>query len=201
MNALRHPVIGTIPVALFILLLSATAWADDSLEARSFPRKFALGLEAHGGLGTPLGYGGLAIDAQYKALSLTLGVGAGFEGTQQSAMLRVEPLRFKPRRNGDNHRIGIYLGAGVSFGPHENGSPLGPYRAAWDMAYWVNGELGVQTRFVSGFTARGYFGVSRIINRDSAVLTCSYNCDTAIPEEEVYWTLPYAGIAVGYDFY
>lgn len=186
--------------AAIVALLASDAHADDFLDDIEFPRKYALGIEVHGGLATPLGFAGLVLDGQYKALSLTVGAGRGISGTQLSIMARAEPIRFRPYWRGHNRRVGIYLGAGISRGPHENSGFFSEYRASWDAAYWASGEIGAQSRFVSGLTIRAYVGMGWIINRDSAVYTCSILCDVLIPDEEVYTSLPYAGVAVGYDF-
>lgn len=64
---------------LVIGTMGDTARADEFLDEVPFPREFALGVEAHGGLATPMGFAGLAVDAQFTALSLSLGVGRGIK--------------------------------------------------------------------------------------------------------------------------
>jgi hypothetical protein len=164
-------------------------------------------VEAHLGVGTPLGILGVAFDfAPVPFLALNLGVGLGVSGPEFAFTPRVRLFRWGRRSHG-----ALYLGAGVSANAYdqptaidtipldgsqsESADEIAHYH--WNMAYWTNLEAGVEIRLRSGTSLRPYFGVSRLLNSDpSATLVDAYSGKP--PSSPVEPWSGYIGFAVGY---
>jgi len=132
-------------------------------------------LEGRLGLGTPLGFAGVALDVTpVPWMSLNLGVGAGGAGAQYAGMARVG-LAPAPVTGG--------IGAGVSAGQYEwSNQPKAIYghfsadlhmpsiTREWNLAIWGNGEVFVEGRSGGRFQWRVYIGLGRLLNASSS--TC-----------------------------
>jgi hypothetical protein len=77
-------------------------------------------VEAHLGIGTPVGLVGIAFDySPWALLGLNLGVGLGVSGPEYAFTSRVRLLRV-----GRRTRVALYLGAGVSGGSYDQPTAL-----------------------------------------------------------------------------
>jgi hypothetical protein len=129
-----------------------------------------LGIEANLGLGTPLGFLGVALDyAVLPTLSLNAGLGIGGAGPQGAVSARFRIPVF-------TERFAPYLGVGLSGGPYTPGTfciPAGdgdcdtsPFH--WNTAYWANFEAGTEWRTRSNITFRTYTGLAWMLNSGDA---------------------------------
>jgi hypothetical protein len=173
---------------------SVPAAMVDPWKARPFS------VEAHVGLGAPLGLLGLGLDASpVPFFSAMIGVGTNGSSLQYAAQGR---LRFP----GGNWGFGI--GAGASMGGpytwHEGGllsiALDGPAVKKWDRVYWLNVDLFAEHRTASGFLVRGYFGSAQLMNISDGVCTNRDShdlerCQRAYGNEPL--NLLYTGLALG----
>lgn len=182
--------LGMRPVLIGIgLLMSSTANAEpDAFVERP------LALTAQAGVGTPLGFYGIAADLALRSdVSIEAGVGRGLVGTQVSAQVRarVVPL-------GANW---LALGAGLSEGHYEHRDPF--YGIEYmptvvDRAYWANVELSIERRTLQGFDVRVYAGAGAVFAGERQ--RCSDNDAGTVPcsgSARGLWA-PYIGLSVGY---
>jgi hypothetical protein len=125
-----------------------------------------VGFELHLGLGTPLGFIGVALDyAVTPMLSVNAGVGLGGSGPQGAVSARLRIPSFSAHS-------APYIGLGLSGGPYTPWSlciPAGegdcsPPAYHWDTAYWVNFEAGGEMRTPSNVTIRAYAGLGWMLN-------------------------------------
>lgn len=179
---------------LIALSLSSTAVAEpDAYVERP------LTVSAHVGLGTPLGFYGIAAElAVLSALSIEGGVGSGMSGTQVAAQARVRLLEVS--RTGR-----LALGVGFSEGHYQHREPF--YGIEYmptvvDRAYWANAELSIESRLgrTGAWGVRAYLGLGTIVagqkercwDGDAGTMACT---GTA----RGLWN-PYVGLSLGYAF-
>jgi len=160
-------------------------------------------IEARGGFGGPLGYGGLSFEWAPVRWFAT-GAGAGYlpSGPQFGIMPRLR-LPLTPW-------LAVGFGVPISLGPYIYDARFpqstdvcsGPnctyhVTRTWNMAVWGHLEPGVDVRFPNGLQARFYGGGSKVMNPHDA--TCasnfSYGCPSRAGEERLY-----GGVALGYAF-
>jgi hypothetical protein len=171
-----------------------------------------LSLELHVGIATPTGvFGGVLDYSILPWLSLGCGVGTNFVGPAGECRLRIRWIR--PRNQA------LYIGAGVSGGPHIQNSltqagifafaiaPMSamghsppPAPRVWEFAKWANIEFGYERRKATGWVIRPYVGVAVLLNPGDSTVD-------AIPPEpdaegygapvNVAKTIIYAGTGFG----
>ena len=109
-----------------------------------------LALEIHGGLGTPHGFGGLALDlTPARFFSFNLGAGMGIDGIQVQ-------LSTRWRIPFDEHGVGVSVG--TSFGDSDVGD-LVSTNIHLGNAVWVNSEVFYEHRWEAGLLLRAYVGL------------------------------------------
>lgn len=170
MSALR---LATLTLAL---CFASAARADDD-EAPPPDRWEAMpdALEIHAGLGTPVGYLGLAYDrvlwSRWSA-NVGFGVGSGREGGSLHLATGTRFRVFQDRGGA------LYLGADYSTGgfryvgidvtpgfPHSGG---GTERVIFsERVHWLQGSIGIESRSASGAVFRPYLGLAIMLNPDS----------------------------------
>ena len=164
-----------------------------------------LAVEGHLGLGTPMGFAGLAADlTPHPLVSINVGLGKGVGGAQYAAMARVRPLFL-----GEVFALG--LGGGVSHGDTTNFVfPGDSPEIRYTQATWVNGEGFAEMRRGS-FHLRMFVGVGRRVaysdcTYDDAntampsgvVRRCSEIAPSTLAKYDARRTIPYTGVAVGF---
>ena len=181
----RHtslPIAGSV-VALITGLTPNTSFADlpaDNQAVLATPNRWQrpFALEGRLGLGTPLGFAGVALDVTpVPWASFNIGIGQGGHGAQYAGMARVR-LAPAPVTGG--------VGAGVSAGRYawDNQCKVweGPCAAMvrlpaiareWDPAIWGNVETFMEGRSAGRFQWRVYIGVGRILEGPSS--TCTWD--------------------------
>ena len=160
-------------------------------------------VEARGGLGGPLGYGGVSFEWAPVRWFAT-GVGGGFlpGGPQLGVMPRLRlPL---------TSWLAVGFGVPISLGPYIYDARMpqstdvcsGPsctyhVTRTWNMAVWGHLEPSVDLRFPNGLQARFYGGGSKVLNPRDATCASSFSfgCPSRIGEERLY-----GGVALGYAF-
>lgn len=171
------------------LLMAATAHADpDAYVERP------LAVSAQAGVGTPLGFYGVAVDfAVLSRISIQAGVGSGLVGTQVATQLRARVVR-----------IGtgwFSIGAGVSEGHYEYRDPFIGIEyepTTVDRAFWANGELSLERRTLGGFDVRVYAGAGVVFSGERQ--RCSDGNAGTMPcsgSARGLWS-PYIGLSLGY---
>lgn len=165
-------------------------------------------IEGELGLGTPVGFLGVALDySPCPLIGLNLGVGLGTAGLQYAFTPRVRLFRA-----GKRTFTAMYLGVGASAGRfYEPGLSLTdfisvdgsqghpgaqPLRYRWDTAYWANFEIGVEVRRPSRLSLRPYAGLSVLVNPTTSSMDLDYL--GAGPRSSVQRLSPYVGFAFGY---
>lgn len=176
-------------------------------------RPFAIEVDL--GVATPVGALGVMIDTSPSSrFSIGCGLGtnlyfrtisSGFEG---ACMMHLRPLSGRERA--------LSLGVGASVGSFEKsevsamgafGPLLGPMTAIregpgprdkrWDVAAWLNFDIGYERRTVQGATFRVYLGVAQLLNPGSGRETepPDPNYDPGVVKSST--TLLYFGVAFG----
>jgi hypothetical protein len=169
-----------------LLMLCSVANADDLARADE-PH---LAVSGTIGVVTPLGFGGVEVEAQLaRWLGASAGIGLAASGPQVAVMVRggvaVTDLNT------------LYLGAGVSGGRYHWNDFLWKSRPlfspatdkTWERAYWANGEIGLHRQSNTPWSVRFFVGIGRLLNRDAYTCTGG-NCMT----DDLEW-LPYGGVA------
>ncbi len=173
------------------ITLAASAYAQGKPAANDVWTERPLAIEAHAGVGTPYGLGGLAVDyTPIRWLSLNAGAGAGMDGLQSALMLRTRyPFgRFAPTLSG-----------GISYGDFkEYGGFFHDVRQTVDGAVWTKVDLGLEYLCSGGIRVRAYGGMGTTL----AAAECRGADDTGgspkCSGEGI--EMLYGGLAVGYGF-
>jgi len=145
---------------LVLVALAATVAEADPVE---------LGVNAHVGLGTPIGVGGLGVEANLPHARLEVGIGYALTGSVQYA-IGVTGLLGPARRQ-------LGLGLGASMGGYVWGEIQGVEcdefcdERTWDRAYWVNGQVEYRMRIGESWHVAPYAGMSVMLNSDD--FTCT----------------------------
>jgi hypothetical protein len=155
-----------------------------------------LAFDVHGGLGTPVGFGGFTVDvAPVPWLAVSGGLGWGRGGLQEAGTARLRiPI---------NH-FAISFGGGTSTGAYDANevSMFGESTSwHWKRAWWANFEGSIEFRDDNGVELRGYAGWAHLTNpvADGCERDGSTMCSNAAGGLMVT-SFPYAGLAVGYAF-
>ncbi len=155
-----------------------------------------LAFDVHGGVGTPLGFGGMSIDlAPVRWFVVSGGLGAGKGGMQEAAM-----ARFRAPMG----HFAFSLGGGMSTGAYD-ASDTNPFGAGenwhWKRAFWANGEASIEFRDHTGVELRAYVGWAHLANpvADGCETGGGRTCSNAAGGLLVT-SFPYAGLAAGYAF-
>jgi uncharacterized protein YfiM (DUF2279 family) len=186
-------------VSLLVTLAPSTCHAAEAPIARA-PAKPTdplwarpLAFDVHGGVGTPLGFGGLSLDiAPARWFVLSGGLGAGKGGMQEAAM-----ARFRAPMG----HFAFSLGGGMSTGAYDAADPFGDSNWHWKRAFWANGEASIEFRDHTGVELRAYVGWAHLANAvaDGCETGNGRTCSNAAGG--LFATsFPYAGFAAGYAF-
>jgi hypothetical protein len=171
-----------------------------------FERHFSL--EARFGLATPTGALGVAGEFSIiPQLGLGCGVGLNLDGTEYGCWLRTRPVL-------NEHRA-FTVSSGVSFAPFTQNdlsaggvfgfftSALasgregpGPPDRAWKEAYWLNTDLGYESRR-GAFLFRIFGGAAVLLNPSAGVVQASDSADAEPPVGPLS-VLLYAGVGIGF---
>jgi hypothetical protein len=182
-----------------LAILALALCAPRSVRAEDEPpedvRRRPLAVNAHAGLGAPLGRVGLAVELTApRAFSIEVGAGLGLSGQQIAVSPR---LRVFERQS-----VAASVGVGFSFGRFERRRPFfGVDRAAtiYRRSAWSNLEASLEGRARSGFQIRGYVGLGVMLHGDLEECTVDGErmpCDGT--DRGVL--AAYAGLSVGYAF-
>jgi len=194
-EAPAQPTIGGAPVSAARGVAANPAALD--------PWHRVLSLDAQAGVGTPLGFGGVAVDATPSPyFTIGVGVGGSKSGAQGALMGRLRIL--------SESGTGIAFGGGVSFGAYD-ASPLFEWdtstRWHWSQAVWANIEMSVEHRWPSGFELRGFWGTALLTNKTAS--SCSevdleahesLSCSGGGADGMFITEVPYMGLSLGYAF-
>jgi hypothetical protein len=135
-----------------------------------------VGAELSLGVGTPLGFGGAALDLT-PIPYLTLSGGFGFARNITCDGSNGPQIAFMPRARAPIGPIAIAFGAGLSLGSYAY-QPSCPFEQdavrQWDTAYWYNMEGSLEYRMPSGVQFRVFLGKSLLLNGGD------YRCESAI---------------------
>ena len=164
---------------------------------------------AHLGLATPVGLAGIGVDYSLSFLSVEAAIGSNITGPQLALT-----TRFRLARIGAARTSAFYVGAGASGGPHfqneANGDGVfsfftGPLHSIcdscaevdyrWDVAYWANVEIGIDSRATNGFSVRPYLGLTRLLNETPTTTDVREGPISKVP---VSTLMAYAGVAIGF---
>ena len=170
-----------------------------------FERRFSL--EARFGLATPTGAVGVAGEFSFiPELGLGCGVGNNVYGAEYACWLRARPVR--------NEGRAFTVSSGVSSAPFTQNDASaggvfgfftgalasgregpGPPDRNWKHAYWLNTDLGYESR-KSAFLFRVFGGAAVLLNPSDGVLEAS-SADSDPPEGALS-VLLYAGVGMGF---
>ena len=198
-SRMKKQLIQLLVLAGTVFVMAPEATADSSAVTTDPWAHRTISLELNAGLGTPLGFGGVAMElTPVRYVSLVGGVGVGKTGAQVAGMLRLRaPIG----------RVGIEVGTGISRGAYDgpaggtfcfdSGCPTYHY----DAAKWLNLEFALDYNSVA---SRMYFrffgGVGYLLNPTD----CSYSDRTKLIGDcsAAPWLenerVPYLGLALGF---
>jgi len=172
-------------------LVPSGAWAQESpAPKRRWP---TLSVDAQVGLGAPLGLAGVGLEVAGDWLVVGAGVGVGVSGPQMAATARCR-LRL-------HAMINLTVGAGASAGPYEWVEPFifdDPARKHWDIAVWVNGEIGLELGSPTGLRLRPFVGIGSILNRQAGACVGDTIAHCKGAHSGDGFNLPFVGVAVVY---
>lgn len=142
---------------------------------------------ALGGVGTPLGFGGLALDwSPSRFFAVYAGTGLSAHGPQSALLARVRvPI---------DDRFAIAVGAGPSYGRYESTSAT--TQRTWSLATWMNAEVSLEHRDSSPVHVRIYAGLGGLL--DPAAATCT-GAASACAAARGGTVIGYAGVALGFS--
>jgi hypothetical protein len=157
-----------------------------------------LAIEAHVGVGTPIGYYGGVVEYGLSGLvGVGLGVGRGSGPYNGSKVHSAVLARFRPIRGAHN---AFSLGTAISFGgfeiPYITGDSTPIYSANW--AVFFQADAGWEFRTKGGTLVRVALGFATLLNPDS--ITCTPGADAGECGNIGAKTLPSFDIAVGQAF-
>jgi hypothetical protein len=169
----------------------AATQSDDDVWSRK------LAIDAHAGLGTRYGLGGVSVEwAPVKAFAIAAGGGGSWAGPQFALLPKVRALL---------GRTAFALEVGPSWGTYQASSDfidpawVGTYTAAW-----LNADVGVEHRWPCGFEFRVYLGAAMVLaaNRVNCWQLDPFSGPSACASaaSQTGRTLPYVGVALGYAF-
>jgi hypothetical protein len=155
----------------------------------------SLAVNAHGGLGTPLGYAGAAVEiTPVRWLSVEGGIGRGMAGAQLAVQPRV--------RLGGREGLIASVGAGLSMGRFDRRDPWWSIEyesTVFRRAIWSNVETSLESRTAGGFQLRLYAGLGVMLQGERESCTEDYGLVPCSGTERG-WLSPYLGISAGYAF-
>jgi hypothetical protein len=169
-------------------------------------------LELHAGLGTPVGYLGVALDyspLRWLSIDAGVGIGSGREGGSAHAALgaRARLLRLGERRiyAGVDYSTGGWVATSLDpvggLAPRHGGSEDSRVVYAKRL-HWVQPAVGIEQRFASGALLRLYAGMAVLMNPDG--LRCEWRsgarCEVDREDRQIHRTFPFVGGAFGASF-
>ena len=181
-------VVLTIAIAL---TLAASVHGQEAAPTTDVWSERPLALEAHAGLGTPYGLGGLALDyTPIRWLSLNAGAGAGMDGLQTALMLRARyPFG----------RLAPTVSGGISYGDFkEYGGFFHDVQHTVDGAMWAKVDLGLESRWSGGVRVRAYGGLGQTLT--AADCRAEDDTDKSVSCSGEGIEIFYGGLALGYGF-
>ncbi len=173
-------------VIALTLAASGSAHADDDTVSSYEARAAAVAL--HGGIATPLGFGGVSLQfSPLAAVAVEVGLGFGFTGVQLAGDLHFRlPL--------GNFAPFVSLGASVSTGKLDQDIGAEGYGVVMDNPVWLNAMVGLEYRWSGGVELRLYGGYGKVVGYASC--KPGYQ-DSDARCEDGY---PGLGLALGYAF-
>ena len=173
--------------------LCATAQQTETARGAYLQNPLALEVQL-APVGSPTGVLGVVADyAALPELSLTGGMGLGTTNSLLQVALGVRPrIPISPRfaldmtigySHGDFDRIvNLDIAQGIKYDKYRNCS-------------WINGDIGLETRFESNIVIVATLGLSRLVASDAP----HWSLDRKPGTEQQRWpTLTYIGLAIGY---
>jgi hypothetical protein len=121
-------------------------------------------LEGHLGIATPLGFGGVSLSGNFSdQFAGDVGIGLGLAGPQVAANGRF--------RLSAPDGLAPYVAVGLSGGAYTWNEFVfdSPASKHADLAFWANGQIGIEHQRAGGFTLRVYGGYGRVLNPDALV--------------------------------
>jgi hypothetical protein len=177
------------------LLLAGLLWAVPARAADATSTTFEthpVAVYALAGLGAPLGWGGLEVEATAAShLAISAGVGEGFSGLQIGVMPR---LRFAA-----SSRQAYTVGLGFSNGDYQQSAGASCFISCTPTVYkgnvtWANLEAGIEARQTQGFSLRLFGGLALPFMSE---LTCVQPGDVGCGTQSAD-TLIYLGAGIGF---
>ena len=163
-----------------------------------------LALDAHAGLGTPLGLIGVSLEVTpIPYWTFGGGIGTSISGPQLAMSTRVR----YPFGHG-----AIAFGVGASRGAYDTAEAWladSLWTRHWDHAYWLNLEVSLEHRWSTGVQFRMYGGVGAVLNpadgrcqpdQNNGGHDCSFPGGPLGLLSFSETSVPYVGYAVGYAF-
>jgi hypothetical protein len=160
-----------------VLIIVLTLWtAGLARAATDTATDSGLAVTGTLGAGTPVGVTGLELEARLASwISLGTGIGIGVSSVdpQLAAMARFGI----PLGDATTMRVGLGLsGGGYKWAEHPVNVCINLFGSCpndtrtWDVAYWANGELGIEFHFgTSRLSGRPFVGFSHILNSNACV--------------------------------
>ena len=179
---------------------------ESARPASNFDRRFTLELRL--GVAAPTGgLGGAMEFGLVPRVGLGCGVGTNGVGPEYACWLRARPIIVRNRA--------LTLSSGLSMAPFvQNYATVGgafgwgtaaiaqmgerppPPERAWAHAYWLNTDVGYESRHNS-FLFRVFGGLAALLNPNDSVIQSSDSVD-APPADKPVHVLIYAGLGLGY---
>lgn len=184
-------------VFLSVVLSSMPAHAGDDLQD---PHGLGhVAITGHVGLGTPLGYTGVSLDADLAEwMTLSAGVGMGMDSFSSDLYPQVAAMmRLRIPSGPSNH---IDFGVGGSRGAYTWNELTfdEPAHKKWAHANWLNVEIGYEHRFIEArqrWAVRAYAGLGTILNPDDYVCSDDH-CRTDHKDDGGH--VPYVGVSISH---
>jgi hypothetical protein len=133
----------------------------------------AFGINAHLGLGTPVGGAGLGAEMAFSWARVEVGVGYGLTGSVQYAITAMGLVG--PRRRQLGLGLGASMGGYVYYEiPVFQCSDFCDERT-WKRAYWINAQLEYRIRLGESWHVAPYGGASRMLDGDDFKCTAQEN--------------------------
>ncbi len=171
-----------------------------------FERRFSL--EARFGIGTPTGGFGVAAEFAFvPELGLGCGVGSNAYGPEYACWLRARPIMgwsramtvssgvsSAPFTQNDFTAGGVFGWGTAALAAGEEGP--GPPDRVWAHAYWLNSDLGYESRS-GAFLFRVFGGAAVLLNPSDGVVQPDSSPDADRPDAPLS-VLLYAGVGMGF---
>ena len=151
----------------------------------------SLAVEAHAGVGTPVGLGGISLDVgPVNFFSLSAGIGLNADGPQYSSMARLRMASGRAMHD---------LGVGIAGGRYRHVKTIGLFEnqdvGVWDRAYSGQIEYSQEWPLGPRLIVRPYIGLSKILNDKDYVCTGGSSQCSSFRDGTAF---PYIGVALAF---